>query len=92
LFQAQPLEAEIPSAFSLSSKISFTGVLEDHKSLSRDSCGYKSMKLAAKKHPDYLADFCKCSSVNWMASGLRLFRYNQGFFLNPESFSNMFAT
>ena len=46
--------------------------------------GYKYMKLEGRKHPG------KLLNVNWMAAGLRLFRYNHGFFLIPASFSNMF--
>ena len=46
-------------------------------------------KKAGRKHPDPLADSCKLSSVNRMAAGLRLSRYNHGFFF---SFLHLFQT
>ena len=46
------------------------------------------MKLAGRKHPDCLADSCKCSSVSQMAAGSRLSRCNHGFF----SFLHLFQT
>ena len=71
--------------------LGFTGVLKDNKSFFRipvDTGNY--MKLAGRKHPDRLADFCKRSSVNWMAAGSRLSKCSHNFFLLPASFSNMF--
>ena len=49
------------------------------KTKHRLACGYKHMKSAGRKHPDCLTDSCKHSSVNRMAAGLRLSRYNHGF-------------
>ena len=44
------------------------------------SYGYKYLKIVRRKHPNCLADSCKCLSVNRMAAGLRLPRSSHGFF------------
>ena len=49
-------------------------VLRDNELLTKVpmdiQCRY--LKNAIRKHPDHLADSCKCSNINRMAAGLRL--------------------
>jgi len=44
------------------------------------------MGKGGRKDPDGLADSCKCSSINWMAAGSRLFLVHHGFFLLSATF------
>ena len=54
--------------------------------------GYIYMKLTRRKHPDRLADPCKHSSVNWMATGSRLPRSGHEFFSFLHLFKHTFCT